>query len=250
MFPRFTRHTLTFLRSLARNNDREWFKARRDDYDRHVRAPMLAVIEQLARDFTRLAPELVASPKASLYRIYRDTRFSADKTPLKTHAAAVFPCKGLARHEGAGLYFEVAPRWVWIGGGMYAPLPPQLVRVREHIAETWPDIRRIATSRRFVARVGTLEGEKLTRVPRGYAADHPAGEYLKHRQFLAGREFPADLATSEDFYPTLVATFEAITPLVRFLNEPLISSDSAPAYTVPRPARRDTPPARDGASSA
>ena len=78
----------------------------------------------------------MASPKASLYRIYRDTRFSEDKTPLKTHAAAVFPWRGLARHEGAGLYFEVAPSWVWIGGGMYAPQPPQLVRVREHIAST------------------------------------------------------------------------------------------------------------------
>ncbi|HEY7501225.1 MAG TPA: DUF2461 domain-containing protein [Vicinamibacterales bacterium] len=265
MRPRFTTHTLKFLRSLARNNDREWFKARRDDYDRHVREPMISVIEQLASDFKRVAPEIVASPKASLYRIYRDTRFSADKTPLKTHAAAVFPWKGLARHEGAGLYFEVAPRWVWIGGGMYAPLPPQLVRVREHIADTWPDIRRIARSRAFVARVGELDGEKLTRVPRGFAADHPASEYLKHRQFLAGREFPAELATSEDFYPTLVATFKAITPLVRFLNEPLmerpdpgsrfpdtdsVSTGSAPAYTAPRPARRDTPPGPDEASSA
>jgi uncharacterized protein (TIGR02453 family) len=221
LHPRFTVQTLRFLRSLQRNNDREWFKARRDEYERHVRAPMIAVIEQLATDFQRVAPEIVASPKASLYRIYRDTRFSADKTPLKTHAAAVFPWKGLARHEGAGLYFEVAAKWVWIGGGMYSPLPPQLVRVREHIAATWPDIRRIAKSKTFRARVDALEGEKLSRVPRGFAADHPAGEYLKHRQFLAGREFPPELATSEEFYPTLVATFRAITPLVRFLNESL-----------------------------
>ena len=226
MSPRFTRDTLRFLRALKRNNDREWFRARKEDYERHVRAPMTAVIEQLATDFKSFAPELVASPKTSLYRIYRDTRFSEDKTPLKTHAAAVFPWRGLARHEGAGLYFEVAPQWVWIGGGMYAPLPPQLVQVREHIASTWPQIRRITTSRRFTT-VTTLDGEKLTRVPRGFPSDHPAAEYLKHRQFLAGRELPADVAADEDFYPTLLDTFKAIVPLVKFLNTPLTSRDGA-----------------------
>jgi uncharacterized protein (TIGR02453 family) len=225
MPPQFTTHTLKFLRALKRNNNREWFKARQDDYDAHVRTPMLAVIEQLATDFKRFAPELQASPKTSLYRIYRDTRFSADKTPLKTHAAAVFPWRGLARHEGAGLYFEIAPTWVWMGGGMYAPQPPQLVRVRTHIADTWPAIQRIAKNRTFT-RVTTLEGEKLRRVPRGFPADHAAAEYLKHRQFLAGREFPAELAVQRDFYPTLLSTFKAIVPLVAFLNTPLTGSES------------------------
>jgi uncharacterized protein (TIGR02453 family) len=220
----FPKETLAFLRALKRNNNREWFRARKDQYEQVVKAPMVAVIEQLAKDFTRVAPELVASPKASLYRIYRDTRFSEDKTPLKTNAAAVFPCKGLARHEGAGLYFEIAPGWVWIGGGMYAPQPPQLVKVREHIVGTWPRIRKITTAKPFVARVETMHGEKLTRVPRGFAAEHPSAEFLKHRQFLASREFPADFATSNEFYPTLLATFTAIVPLVRFLNAPLISS--------------------------
>jgi uncharacterized protein (TIGR02453 family) len=227
MAPRFTNDTLKFLRALKRNNDRDWFKARKDEYERHVRAPMLAVIEQLAKDFQRVAPELVASPKTSLYRIYRDTRFSEDKTPLKTHTAAVFPWRGLARHEGAGVYFEVSPGWVWAGGGMYAPQPPQLLQVREHIADTWPEIRRIVKSKAFTSRVPALDGERLTRVPRGFACDHPAAEYLKHRQFLAGREFPAELATSDDFYPTLLATFKAIVPLVRFLNEPLAARGAA-----------------------
>jgi uncharacterized protein (TIGR02453 family) len=221
MTPRFTRDALRFLRALKRNNDREWFRSHRDDYDRSVRDPMIAIIEQLARDFQRFAPEVVASPKASLYRIYRDTRFSADKTPLKTHAAAVFPWRGLARHEGAGLYFEIAPQWVWVGGGMYAPLPPQLQRVREHIADTWPEIRTLSRRKAFVSAVSTLDGERLTRVPRGFPSDHPAAEYLKHRQFLAGREFPAALAYDDRFYPTILTTFKAIVPLVRFLNEPL-----------------------------
>ena len=117
----FTPRTVSFLRSLKRHNDREWFRARKDDYERHVRGAMTAVIEQLASDFRRFAPELVAAPKQSLYRIYRDTRFSPDKRPLKTHAAASFPRRGLPRHEGAGLYFEIATDGVWIGCGLWAP---------------------------------------------------------------------------------------------------------------------------------
>jgi uncharacterized protein (TIGR02453 family) len=219
--PGFTPATLAFLRALKRNNDREWFKARRERYERDVREPMIAVIERLAVDFKKFAPELVASPKVSLYRIYRDTRFSADKTPLKTNVAASFPWRGLHRHQGAGLYFEVAPSWVWIGGGMYAPEPAQLVKVREHIAETFPEIRTLASGRAFVTRFGSLDGQKLTRVPRGYPADHPAADFLRHKQFLAGRELPAEFATRDDFYPELLATFKAAVPLVRFLNEPL-----------------------------
>ena len=224
MPPRFTKDTLKFLRALKRNNDREWFRSRKDEYERHVRAPMIAVIEQLAKDFPRVAPELVASPKASLFRIYRDTRFSADKSPLKTNAAAVFNWKGMARHQGAGLYFEVAPQWVWIGGGMYMPEAQQLVKVRQHIAETWPEIKSIATNKALVNRVSALHGDCLTRVPRGFPADHPAVEFLKYKQFLASREFPAEFAAADDFYPTLLATFTAMVPLVRFLNAPLTSN--------------------------
>jgi uncharacterized protein (TIGR02453 family) len=220
--PRFSVETLRFLRALKRNNDRDWFKTRRERYDQFVRAPMVDVIEQLDRDFRRFAPELIASPRLSLYRIYRDTRFSDNKAPLKTNIAASFPWRGLPKHEGAGLYLEVAPGWVWAGGGMWAPQPPQLHRVREHISTTFPEIQRIVHAAPFRRAVGLLEGERLTRVPRGFAKDDPAADFLKHRRFVAGREFPADLATSRSFYPTVLRTFKAILPLVRFLNEPLI----------------------------
>ena len=122
--PSFTPKTCRFLRSLKRNNDRDWFRARKDDYEQHVRAPMVAVIERLAVDFGRFAPELDASPKRCIYRIYRDTRFSGDKTPLKTQIAASFRWRGLPRGRSAGLYLEVSPGWVWMGGGFYAPEPP------------------------------------------------------------------------------------------------------------------------------
>lgn len=217
----FTHDTLKFLRALKRNNDREWFKERKDKYEQHVRGPMIAVIERLARDFQVFAPEIVASPKTSLYRIYRDTRFSDNKTPLKTQVSASFRWKGLGKGEGAGLYLEVHPQWVWMGGGFWAPPAPQLVRIREHIAETFPEIERISSTRRFRSVFGTLDGEKLTRVPRGYPKDHPAAEYLKFKQFLAGREFPPEFATGAAFYPALIETYKTVMPLLRFLNEPL-----------------------------
>jgi len=224
MGPHFTPNTFRFLRSLKRHNDREWFKARKDEYEACVRAPMVDVIERLAVDFRRVAPELVASPQKSMYRIYRDTRFSENKTPLKTHVAAGFPWRGLPRHEGAGLYFEVAAGWVWAGGGMWAPQPPQLHRVREHISNTYPEIQRISRTRTFRRDLGDLQGDTLSRVPRGFAKDDPAADYLKHYRFVAGREFPAALAASDAFYPTLLRTFRALMPLVRFLNEPLLAS--------------------------
>lgn len=222
----FTADTLKFLRSLKRNNDREWFKARKDQYEAHVRAPMIAVIERLATDFKRVAPEIVASPKTSLYRIYRDTRFSDDKTPLKIQVSASFRWRGLEKGEGAGLYLEVHPEWVWMGGGFWAPPQPQLVRIREHIALTYPEIDRIARARSFTRVLGPLGGETLTRVPRGYPSDHRAAEYLKFKQFLGGREFPPEFATSKDFYPALLETYKAIMPLIRFLNRPLSETPS------------------------
>src|SRR5688572_10484399 len=164
----FTSKTLSFLRSLKRNNDREWFRARRDDYERHVRGPMIAVIERLAVDFGRFAPELEASPKKCLYRIYRDTRFSDDKTPLKTQVAATFRWRGLPRGESAGLYLEVNPGWVWMGGGFYAPETAHLVRIREHISATHPELHRLVHAAPFRRAAGTLDGEVLTRVPRGF----------------------------------------------------------------------------------
>jgi uncharacterized protein (TIGR02453 family) len=220
--PRFSARTLSFLRRLKRNNRREWFNAHKEEYERDVRDPMIALIERLAIDFRTFAPDMVASPKLSLYRIYRDTRFSENKTPYKTHVAAVFPCRGLPKHEGAGMYVHVSTEDVWAGGGLWAPPTPELQRVREHIAENSRKLKAIVNAPAFRRTVGELEGDRLQRVPRGFPKDHEAAEYLKHRQFLAGAEFPAAFATSPKFYAGVVEVFRRIAPLVRFLNEPLL----------------------------
>lgn len=243
----FTSKTLSFLRALKRNNDRDWFRARKPDYERHVRQPMIELLAWLHRDLRTFAPELVSDPKVCLYRIYRDTRFSEDKRPLKTHVAAHFPSRRFGRSGGAGLYLEIAPQWVWIGGGLYMPDTADLQAIRSHIAATHPRLHRLVTAAKFRTRAGDLDGARLTRVPRGYPTDHPAAHYLQFKQFLAGREYDAGFATDRRFYPELLAVFRSVVPLVRFLNVPLearlaqkpLLTDELPPAT---PLRRAPPP--------
>jgi uncharacterized protein (TIGR02453 family) len=220
----FTRKTLSFLRALKRHNNREWFRQRKAQYEEHVREPMIDLLARLGDDLPSFAPELISDPRVSLYRIYRDTRFSADKRPLKTHIAAHFPAKGFPRNEGAGLYLEITPAWVWIGGGLYMPAAADLRAIREHIAVRHRQLRRIVTSPAFRRTVGSLEGEQLSRVPVGYPKDHAAADYLRFKQFLAGREFEAELAIRDRFYAQLVIIFRTVAPLVRFLNAPLLAA--------------------------
>jgi uncharacterized protein (TIGR02453 family) len=224
----FTPRTLTFLRALKRNNDREWFKARKEEYEEHVRGPMVALIEQLSADAHRFAPDMVFSPRDSLFRIYRDTRFSEDKTPLKTHIAASFPPRHLAKARGAGLYLQVGHDGAWAGGGIYGPEKNELLQIREHLAGNHQRFRSIVESPRFKKQLGGLQGERLQRVPRGFVADHPAAEYLKYKQLYAGHEFTAAEVTGPRFYASLVTLFTDMMPLVTFLNEPLVSNGRAP----------------------
>ena len=223
-FSAFPVKGLQFLRSLKRNNNREWFQKHKSIYEQHVKEPMTHLIEDLAGDFQQLAPEMVASPKASAYRIYRDTRFSKDKSPYKTHVAAVFPRSGLGKHEGAGFYLHIGPAELLIGGGLYMPFPEDLSAVRWHIAENPETFLAIVGGGKFRKMFGDLGGERLSRVPRGFPADHLAADYLKYKQLLAGRNFPAEVATKARFYKLLLETFQTMLPLVRFLNQPIVRS--------------------------
>jgi len=220
----FSKKTLAFLRALKRNNDREWFRARKGEYEQHVRGPMVVLLERLAEDFRTFAPDLVSEPRVCLFRIYRDTRFSSNKQPLKTNVAAHFPSRKLRKGEGAGLYVEIAPQWVWMGGGIYMPEPAELHAIRARVATDHRRLHRSVSSREFKSIIGEMSGDQLTRVPRGYPKDHPAAEYLRHKQFLGFREYPAEFALSPRFYPELLTVFKALTPLVNFLNDAILES--------------------------
>ena len=219
--PRFSKETLSFLTRLKRNNRREWFNGRKDEYEKVIKRPMLAIIDQLAVDMRSIAPELLVSPK-SMYRIYRDVRFSENKKPYKTNVAASFWHRELGKGGGAGMYFHVDPEGVWIGGGMYHPEMPQLHKVREHLAANFRQFRSIVEAPSFKRALdGGIEGEQLQRVPHGFPKDHEAADYLRYRQFLAGKEHPARFATDPKFYGGVLDVFRRIAPLIRFLNEAL-----------------------------
>jgi len=219
--PRFTTQTLKFLQGLKRHNNREWFQANRKDYETYVRGPMLQVVEKMAADLSIFAPDLEANPKKSIYRIYRDTRFSADKTPYKTQVAAFFPQRQIPKHQGAGLYLHVAADHVLIGGGVYGPESSQLYKIRNHISRHWKSFVSIVESPIFRRNFGEITGSRLKRVPAGFAPNDPAADYLKFRQFLIGTKRPAEFATRPRFYASVLRLFEQLAPFVRFLNEPI-----------------------------
>ncbi len=224
--PPFTPKTLAFLRAIKRHNDRAWFHARKPDYEAHVKAPMVAVIERLGEEFKSFAPDQMADPRKSLYRIWRDTRFSDDKRPLKTHVAAVFPHRHGQKHTSAGFYVEIAPGWVFAGGGVYSPDPAALHRIRERIADDPQTFHRLATSP-GLKKMGGLQGATLTRVPRGFPATHPAAADLRRKQFMAFKEWPPELMTSARFWPELLTVLRAVAPLVAYLNDAMGISRSS-----------------------
>ncbi|HEY2382952.1 MAG TPA: DUF2461 domain-containing protein [Terriglobia bacterium] len=221
-FNAFPKEGLQFLRSLKRHNNREWFQEHKSIYEQHVKQPMEALIGALAAEFRRFAPEMMATPKVSAYRIYRDTRFSKDKSPYKTHVAASFPRSGLGKHDGSGFYLHIAPSEVFIGGGLYMPEPEDLARVRQRIADDPEAFFKVIRSKRFKNLFGEVTGDQLARIPRGFRADHPAADYLRHKNFLAARSFPAETAVSPQFFKLIVETFKGMAPFVRFLNEPIL----------------------------
>jgi uncharacterized protein (TIGR02453 family) len=217
-FPGFPAEGMAFFRGLKKNNKREWFQKRKSIYEEHVKAPMTELVTALNLELIRLAPEHVAEPERAIYRIYRDTRFSSDKTPYKTHIAASFSRQGLAKHAGAGYYCGVSPEEIEVGGGIYLPTPESLQALRRHVAENHEECRALCRARKLTSLLGELQGEQLARVPKGYPAEHPAGDLLRYKQMYYYITLDGSLATSPQLYAEIVKRFRALTPFVQFLN--------------------------------
>lgn len=223
-FSGFPEETLTFFRGLERNNRREWFQPRKSVFDEQVKRPMLELVTALNSEIERFAPLHVTEPESAIYRIYRDTRFSKDKKPYKTHIAAYFPRRGMDRHTASGYYVGVSHKEVAVGGGLYMPTPEILLAVRNRIAERHAEFGKIVQSKALRKLVGELHGEQLSRIPKGFAADHPAAELLRYKQFFFYVKLPPDLATSRTVQGEIRKRFQAMAPLVDFLNAPLAES--------------------------
>ena len=220
---RFTPRTLSVLRALKRHNDREWFRAHR----RRTRRTSAGRWSRSSSGWPRPAAiraDLVASPRVSLYRIYRDTRFSEDKSPFKTHVGALFPTATCPRHEGAGLYLEIGPGHVLIAGGIYMPQPPEVQLVREHLAANFGRFRSLVESpafRRAVGRVAGATGSSASREG-SHRTIRPRSS-LKLEQFLVRASTRPALRRSPGFYRACWRCCRKMAPLVRFLNEPLVA---------------------------
>jgi uncharacterized protein (TIGR02453 family) len=225
-FTQFTPKALTFLRGLKKHNRKEWFEERRETYEQELKVPMRLLIEEMDVALATIAPEIIGSPKKSAFRIHRDVRFSKNKSPYKTHVACWFFHRdaghgvgGEAAHGGAGFYFHIEPERSFCGGGIWMPPRPALAKIRQHIVDDLEGFEEIVKARAFKQRFGALSTEgMLTRTPRGYAADHPAAEWLKYQSFIGGCDIPSDVVTSTKLPQVLSKHFAAMTPFVRWLN--------------------------------
>ena len=215
-----------FLGALHRHNDRTWFEANRNTYESELRAPLASLVEEMDVRLASFAPEITGDPKRSLFRIHRDVRFSADKSPYKTNVACWFFHADAGRgvgastpHGGAGFYFHMEAKRASIGGGIWMPPRPTLQKLRDVIADDHRPLARILSEPSFKRRFGTLDEENiLTRMPRGYADTHPAASLLRHQSFTVGRELTARDLQRATLPDLLARDFERMLPLVRWLN--------------------------------
>ena len=225
-FTGFRPAAFEFFRGLKRNNRREWFEARRAIYETEVRAPLRELLEELDIRLGTIAPELVADPKASVFRIHRDIRFSKDKSPYKTNAGWWINHRSLGRsaaavvHGGAGLYFHFEPRASMIAAGIWMPPPVALVRIRTALAADSRGFE--GTLRRLRRQFGALSEEAvLRRVPRGYEPGHPAAGWLRYKSFTVSRPLTGADLKRRDLPDRLARSYTAVIPFVRWLNTAL-----------------------------
>lgn len=225
----FSDTSFRFLRGLAKNNNKAWFEAHRTEYETAVRDPMRELVETIDARFQRFAPEMAGDPKRSVFRINRDIRFSNDKSPYKTHAACWFYHQdagrgvgGEAEHGGAGFYFHFSPKECSLGGGIWMPPRPALLKIREAIARDPKRFVGLLEHRSFRRRFGELDEDAvLKRLPRGFDSGHPAEKWLRYQSFTCGREVSLREVRSPALPRALVKDFARMLPFVRWLNAAL-----------------------------
>jgi uncharacterized protein (TIGR02453 family) len=212
---------LHFFRQLEKNNRREWFEQHKTTFLEKVRAPMEVLVAAVSAELLKFAPAYATEPKAAIYRIYRDTRFSSNKLPYKTNTSALFYRQELGRNEAAAFYFEVSSQYLGIAAGLYMPNPDYLRAVRTFLLDHHERFTKLATSAAVKRAIGELQGQKLTRPPKGFPCDHPAMEWIKHKQWYYWIELPPETATKPGVVREIVSRFKVTAPVVEFLNEPL-----------------------------
>lgn len=212
--------TFDFLRELARNNDREWFNANKPRYEADAKGPALAFVREFGVSLARIAPRFVADPRpvgGSLFRIYRDTRFSKDKTPYKTHLGIHFRHEEAGDVHAPGFYLHLEPGEVFAAAGLWHPEPDVAHRIRQAIVDRPRDWRAAVGGAAF-RRLCRLDGERLKRPPRGFDPAHPLVEVLQFKDFTCMTPLSEKQACAGDFPRRVAAAFSAAAPFMAFLT--------------------------------
>lgn len=228
----FTPAGMTFLRGLARNNDRNWFNARKQIYERELKAPMLALIDEITHSMADYAPEHMRPAQKSMMRIYRDIRFSPDKRPYKTHLSAWWSRRGMEKTSGGGFYMQLGPKDVFLAAGVYMPERDQLLALRrwmaEHHREYSAHLNKLLKPRsKRTPAMDTIQPDALTRMPKGFPTDHPAGELLRSRNWGVRCSLPTSLALEPALAREIIARFRLMAPLVDTLNNAILSAQKS-----------------------
>lgn len=230
--PYFSPETFKFLRDLAKNNTRDWFLANKPRYEEQVRGPCLRLISDLAEPLKTISPQIVASARpvgGSLFRIHRDTRFSADKTPYKTHAGMTFhhaatraTARGdagnaaMGRLDGPVFYLHLQPGECFAGGGIWHPQPETLRRIRDYMLSNPASWKKATRDPKFL-KVFALGGEALSRPPRGYDPAHELIEDLRRKDFIASMKIDDGFLLRPDLVRQLVARYALMAPMMDWL---------------------------------
>jgi uncharacterized protein (TIGR02453 family) len=225
-FSGFRPEAIQFLADLAENNSRDWFTPRKAEYERLLKEPLAALCGALDEAFRTRGIPLEADPTRSPFRIYRDVRFSKDKSPYKTNVAASFPWAEGAGSDGPhgfgeggnpGGYFHMSPGEVYIGGGMWRPSTAKLGAFRAALVDDPAAVHRLFDDPRFVATFGRISGEALKRVPAGYPSDHPEADLLKQKDLTFGRRLADDDVMGPHLVDLVAESFEVAVPVMRWL---------------------------------
>jgi uncharacterized protein (TIGR02453 family) len=228
MSTHFTPAALKFLRNLARNNDRLWFDPRKPIYERELKAPMLALIDEINHALATISPAHIRPQHKIMMRIYRDTRFDVSRgqepRPYKTQIAAWWSRTGLEKTSGAGYYISISPKAVTIAAGCYMPAPEQLLAIRRYMLEHHAEFRKLLANKKLRAAMSELEGHRLTRPPRGFSADSPALDLILPRQWGLSATLPAEAATQPTLLKEITTRFALAAPIVDFLNAPILQN--------------------------
>jgi uncharacterized protein (TIGR02453 family) len=224
--PYFRPEALTFLRNLARHNDRAWFTPRKPVYEAELKEPMLAAIRKITEAMLDFAPSHVRPAEKCLFRIYRDTRFSFDKRPYKTHVAAWWTHQGLGKTSGAGYYFHVSAKELIIAAGSYMPEKDQLAAIRHWLLDHHAEFRKLLRSPAVHRTFEEFEGNALTRPPKGFPKDHPALDLIQCRQWGLAATLPASEALKPSLPATVIRHFRIAAPIVDALNTPIAAAQA------------------------